>query len=346
MSENYAATATLEKKFTSRAGNPPVPVTLSGSPVIAVYKGNDSAAVRTSAESYIGLSVDFDGETGSNHVTIDFLSSPFFEGGKDYQVVILTGTVSGASVAGEVVFEFRINHPYIAGATINRKFTSRAGNPPVPFILAGGPVISVYKDDAIGTEKTSAESYIGLAVDFDSKTGLNHVFLDLAGSAFFEAGADYQVVMTTGTVSGNSVVGETLFNFTVAAEVVAGVASNDFAEAWRDIGGPNELEYFGQSVIYNPSVGAPVSIVAIFEEDEVEEEFGSKGTTAARRGRLGFLRDATEGVVDPTIDDTVTIEGDLWAVGNIIGLSDNWCDLELVIDDRQEVSGPNYRSRD
>jgi len=109
--------------------------------------------------------------------------------------------------------------------------------------------------------------------------------------------------------------------------------------------GPDLLTSFGQTVTYNPSVGDPVSMEAIFDEDEVREEFESKGTTAARRGKLSFLRDSDLGVVDPTINDTVTIKSETWAVGDILDMSDNWAEVELVRDERQEVSGPDYRDR-
>ncbi len=99
-------------------------------------------------------------------------------------------------------------------ATLNFKFTTRttAG---VPSTLGGVPVIAVYKGSATGTEKTSAESYITLAIDFDSITGLNNVLIDLSGDAFFALGEDYAVVITTGTVNGVSVVGETIATFSI-----------------------------------------------------------------------------------------------------------------------------------
>ena len=62
-------------------------------------------------------------------------------------------------------------------------------------------MISVYKGSATGTEKTSAEAYITLDVDFDGVTGLNHVLIDLSGDAFFAVGDDYNVVITAGTVN-------------------------------------------------------------------------------------------------------------------------------------------------
>jgi len=99
-------------------------------------------------------------------------------------------------------------------ADLNFKFTSRTTTG-VPTTLAGSPVISVYVSNEDGTEKTSAEAYITLTVDFDSVTGVNHVKIDLSGDAFFAVAKDYQVVVTTGTVGGVSVVGETVATFSI-----------------------------------------------------------------------------------------------------------------------------------
>lgn len=95
------------------------------------------------------------------------------------------------------------------------KFTTRKFSTGAPFALASG-VLSVYKDEGgAATEKTTAEAYFDLDVDHDSITGWNNVRIDLSGDAFFATGADYSVVITTGTVDSVSVVGETLFTFSI-----------------------------------------------------------------------------------------------------------------------------------
>lgn len=81
--------------------------------------------------------------------------------------------------------------------------------------LANVPVISVYKGSATGTERTSAEADITLDIDFDSKTGLNHVLINLATDAFFVAGEDYFVVITTGEVNSISVIGTVVAHFSI-----------------------------------------------------------------------------------------------------------------------------------
>jgi len=96
------------------------------------------------------------------------------------------------------------------------KFTTRAFATGVPTTLAGSPVLSVYKDEGgAATEKTTAETYFDLDVDHDSIAGFHNVRIDLSGDAFFATGADYAVVITTGTVGGVNVFGETLFTFSI-----------------------------------------------------------------------------------------------------------------------------------
>lgn len=80
-----------------------------------------------------------------------------------------------------------------------------------PTTLSGSPELSIYKSN--GT--TESQAGVTLSVDFDSRTGLNHVKIDLSADAFYATGADYSVVITTGTVDSVSVVGETVATFSI-----------------------------------------------------------------------------------------------------------------------------------
>lgn len=134
-------------------------------------------------------------------------------------------------------------------ADLFHKFTTRAFATGVPTTLAGTPVLSVYKDEGgAATEKTTAEAYFDLDVDHDSIAGWNNVRIDLSGDAFFVTGADYAVVITTGTVDGVNVFGETLFTFsienrsmgqpagaTLAADVAALKAETTLIKAVTDV---------------------------------------------------------------------------------------------------------------
>jgi len=76
--------------------------------------------------------------------------------------------------------------------------------------LAGSPVLSVYKQGST-TETTTGPS---LSVDYDSRPGMHYVTIDTT-DAFYVAGCDYAVVLTTGTVDGVGQVGEVLAQFSI-----------------------------------------------------------------------------------------------------------------------------------
>lgn len=95
------------------------------------------------------------------------------------------------------------------GGTHHFSFTTSVNG--VPFTLAGSPVLTVYKD-ANTTGTTTGPS---ITADFNSKTGLNVVTLVLS-DGFYVADTDYHVVITTGTVDGDSVVGHTVATFSIS----------------------------------------------------------------------------------------------------------------------------------
>jgi hypothetical protein len=94
---------------------------------------------------------------------------------------------------------------------VDFKFTSRASTG-LPTTLAGSPAVSVYK----GNSSTESTAGISLSTDFDSRTGLNHVRVDTStDGTFYGSANDFQVVITSGTVSGVSVVGEVMAHFSI-----------------------------------------------------------------------------------------------------------------------------------
>jgi hypothetical protein len=101
---DVALEETMYMTFTTRSFSTGVPTTLSGSPVVSAYE-NDSV---TQISGGITLGVDHDSVTGLNLLTILVRSFYGFEYGKDYSLVITTGTVGGVSVVGEVVGEFSV----------------------------------------------------------------------------------------------------------------------------------------------------------------------------------------------------------------------------------------------
>ena len=100
------------------------------------------------------------------------------------------------------------------GETFDIKFTSRSFSTGAPTTLAGTPVVSAYEDNSL----TQITAGITLTVDFDSLTGLNNVRVVATGANGFERGKSYNLVITTGTVGGVSVVGEVIGSFSIDRE--------------------------------------------------------------------------------------------------------------------------------
>lgn len=99
------------------------------------------------------------------------------------------------------------------GDTIDVKFTSRTFSTGAPGTLSSSPVISAYPSNST-TELTAG---ITLSVDFDSRTGLNHVRVVATSGNGYATATNYTLVITTGTVGGVSVVGECVGSFSIEA---------------------------------------------------------------------------------------------------------------------------------
>jgi hypothetical protein len=89
----------------------------------------------------------------------------------------------------------------VLGSTVDFKFTTSVNG--VPTALAGSPAISVYQGGST-SPITSGVTFTG---GYNSTTGLNDVSIVASAGNGFAAGNDYQVVITTGTLGGVSMVG-------------------------------------------------------------------------------------------------------------------------------------------
>ena len=100
---------------------------------------------------------------------------------------------------------------YLLGSNVDFKFTTRRFSTGEPFTLAGTPSLAVYPSNST-TEITDG---ITLTVDFDGITGLNHVRVVASTGNGFSVATEYEVVLVAGSVDGVSVVGETVFKFSI-----------------------------------------------------------------------------------------------------------------------------------
>jgi len=134
---------------------------------------------------------------------------------------------------------------YTVEDTIYLMFTTRIFATGIPGTLAGTPVISAYENDS--TAQITAG--ITLGVDHDSVTGLNLLTIAATGANGYEAGKDYNLVITTGSVSSVSVVGETIGTFSLSRSAAAVDLANGTdglgaikAETALIVGDTNELQ--------------------------------------------------------------------------------------------------------
>jgi hypothetical protein len=98
-----------------------------------------------------------------------------------------------------------------AGDIIDFKFCT-VGTTGAPTTLAATPALSAYKSN--GTTETTTG--ITLTTDFDTRVGLHHVRIDTSADATFYAnGNDFQMIITSGTVGGVSVVGYVIAHFSL-----------------------------------------------------------------------------------------------------------------------------------
>jgi hypothetical protein len=185
-----------------------------------------------------------------------------------------------------------------------------------PCTLAGGPAVSVYK----GNNTSETTTGVTLTVDFDSRTGCNHVRIDTS-DAFYAVANDYQVVITTGTVDGISVVGAVLAAFSIEnrfkeVDVVAigGDAQSatdlkDFADAGYDPA-TNKV----QGVVLTDTVTTYTGNTPQTGDSYAIVNSGTHGNSA-----LKGLIDTIDGIVDAIVADTNELQTD-WANGGRLDL--------------------------
>lgn len=112
------------------------------------------------------------------------------------------------------------------GDTLTFKFNTvdTSGN---PITLAGTPAIACYPAGST-TEITAGCT---LTVDFDSRTGMHHVAVAATSGNSYSAATNYDVVLTTGTVSGVSQAGMVLGSFSIDNRF-ASILRNQLTESY------------------------------------------------------------------------------------------------------------------
>src|SRR4030042_1180037 len=151
------------------------------------------------------------------------------------------------------------------GETLDFKFSTRSFATGAPTTLAGIPVISAYVGDSI----TQITAGIKLTVDFDGVTGLHNIRVVAISPKGYAAGSQLDLVITTGTVGGVSVVGEVVGSFSVearsalmpttAARTLDVSATGEAGLDWANIGNPATAQNLSATNIDVDQIVASVS---------------------------------------------------------------------------------------
>jgi hypothetical protein len=96
------------------------------------------------------------------------------------------------------------------GDTIHILFNTRGGSPVVPTNLTGGTVVAY-----VGASGTPVSAGITLTAPFASTTGMNLVTIVASSGNGFTAGTNVALILSAGTVGGNTVVGEKVGSFSI-----------------------------------------------------------------------------------------------------------------------------------
>lgn len=192
---------------------------------------------------------------------------------------------------------------FALGKTFDTKFTT-VTTTGAPTTLAGSPVVSAYVDN----NTTQLTAGITLSVDFDGVTGLHNIRVVATSGNGYAAGGNYQLVITTGTVGGTSVVGYVVAEFSIEARSSLRPTTADRAldvsaggEAgmdWANIGSPTTAQNLSATNIDVDQVVASVSGAVGSVTGAVGSVAGAVGSVTGNVGGnvVGSVASVTAGV--------------------------------------------------
>lgn len=208
-------------------------------------------------------------------------------------------------------------------STIYPRFTTRAFATGVPTTLAGTPVLSVYEENNL----TQITAGVSITADYDSVTGLNQATIVATAANGYEAGKSYDLVITTGTVGGVSVVGETVFSFTAGYasaqlvddiwdEILTGATHNIATSAGRRLRGLQEFQGYENGSIWIDTVNGTAGTID-YENGTVENAVNTLADAVTLNASLGFNRFTIFNGSTITLVSTFNnylFEGDNWTL--------------------------------
>jgi hypothetical protein len=198
---------------------------------------------------------------------------------------------------------------YPTGASVIHKFNTRDSSG-APITFAGSPALSVYKNN----ETAETTHGLTLTVDFDSRTGFHQCVIVLTqGDGYYATASEFRVVVTAGTVDSVSVVGETVFSFSI---------QNRSALRPSTSGRTLDVSAGGAAGLDWANVESPTSTVAL-----TNTTVGTVSNVAALGGVTVYDSDFT---LSAASSSTITLPA-TDAAGNAIPDSEHdWCVFMVV----------------
>lgn len=142
------------------------------------------------------------------------------------------------------------NRPSLAGATFDFTFNTETDDG-TAVTLASSPAAAVYK----GNSTTESTAGVTLTVDFDGRTGCHNVRV-VTSDPFYENGHDYRVVLTAGTVDGQSKANAVIARFSLGYEPAnllqwKGATPADLADTDKV---PASVQHMANNVLTNAAI--------------------------------------------------------------------------------------------
>lgn len=225
---DYVQSGTVDFIFTTHdaSGNP---TTLSASPILFVYKANN-----TTPSSAITLTVDFASKTGQNHARIS-LTPAFFATANDYNVTVKQGNVDGASIAGYALATFSILNrsalrPTTPGRTLDVSSGGEAGldwaNVGSPTTVVGLSGTTVKTATDVETDTVDIQARLPAALvsgRMDSNT--QAMATGVITAAKFAAGAIDAAAIATDAITAAKIAADAIGASELAADAVTEIAA-------------------------------------------------------------------------------------------------------------------------
>lgn len=118
---------------------------------------------------------------------------------------------------------------------------------------------------------------------------------------------------------------------------------------FAEIGAPALFELMGDTCVYTTAAGVATTLTAVIGPEQTEEVVDADGVTRRRARDCLMPRTAAAAgggsyVAAPSLEATVTIGGEVWAVQRLLSQTEDWTSLRLTRPESAERSRRGYRT--